>query len=348
MFLVLPACSNSNVLSTLSFFKTIINLIMYVVPTILIIVLGFKLFKIVTSSDPDLKSGMGELIGKIIICVSIYFVPLLVSLLTTILAENGIGVAKDYSYCLDSATSENIAFYKEKEEAAVLLEQEKAKAEKEKADEERKAVEETREKARQENEKRAEEKRRAAEAASEHEVIEGTAMRLGDVVWDPNDLTIKSNLTSTQLVGILNACGGRYTNFVPFAADFVTAENKHNINVFFLVALNGLESGWYTGTIAKSCNNLGSVCEHAGHPSNGCGKNSNCAFAYFNSVYESIDYTSGMLERNYLTPGGTYYEGKDLENVYTKHYCPGCMDAGKSILSIGNTLFSHVKDVLNP
>ena len=81
MFIVLPACSNSNVLSTLSYFKTIISLILYVVPSILIVVSGFKLFKIVTSSDPDLKKGMGEIIGKMIGFAAIFFIPMLVTLL---------------------------------------------------------------------------------------------------------------------------------------------------------------------------------------------------------------------------------------------------------------------------
>ena len=333
MFIVLPACSNSNVLSTLSYFKTIISLILYVVPSILIVVSGFKLFKIVTSSDPDLKKGMGEIIGKMIGFAAIFFIPMLVTLLTDVLAESGVGAAKDYSECLESATKENIAYYKEKEEAQALLEQEKLKAEKKKADEERKALEKTREKARKENEKRAEEAKKKKEEEK----------KKGSLHWNPNNVTEVSNVTSTQLVKTMNSRGGNETNFVPYATDFVNAENKYSINAFFLVGLNGLESGWFTGSIARGCNNIGSVCEHAGRPSNGCGCNSNCCFAYFSSVGDSIDYTCSMLKKNYLTPGGTYYEGLSLTQVYTIHYCPGCNDAGKIILDIANSYYESAK-----
>ena len=365
MYLVLPACSNSNVLSTLSFIKTVVNFMLYLIPSVLILVLGFKLFKIVTSSDPDLKKGMIDIIGKIAICVTIFFVPTLVALLTEILAESGVGVAKDYSYCLDSANKDNIAFYKEKEESKALLEQEKVKAEKKKTDEERKAISVTREKAREENEKREDEAKKKAEEEkrkrrqqqqqgnndpinSGNNQIEGTARKLGDVVWNPNDVTEISNITSTQLAQIMNIKGSGNKNFIPYAVDFVTAENKYHINAFFLVALNGFESGWFTGEIARGCNNIGSVCEHSGHPSNGCGCNYVCCFAYFNSVGDSIDYTSSMLKKNYLTSGGRYYEGLSVEKVYTIHYCPGCNNGAKQITNIANSYFDHVKDVLNP
>lgn len=362
MYLVLPACSNSNVLSTLSFFKTIIDFMLYLIPSILILVLGFKLFKIVTSSNPDLKKGMGEIIGKIAICITIFFVPTLVALLTEILAESGFGVARDYSYCLDSATNDNISFYKEKEEAKILLEQEKEKVEKKKANDERKSISITREKAREHNEKRNDEAKKKAEEErrrkqqqqgnndpiSGSNQIEGTARKIGDVVWNPSDVTQISNITSTQLAQIMNIKGGGNKAFIPYAVDFVTAENKYHINAFFLVALNGFESGWFNGKIARGCNNIGSVCEHSGHPSNGCGCNHVCCFAYFNSVGDSIDYTTSMLKRNYLTPSGRFYEGLSVERVYAIHYCPGCNSGANTITSIANSYFDHVKDVLNP
>lgn len=330
MYLVLPACSNSNVLSTISFLKTIISLIIYIVPSILIVMLGYKLFKIVASNDPNLKKGMSEIIGKMIITVAVFFIPLFVNLLTNVLANSGIGVAKDYSSCLDSATEDNIAYFKEKEEAQALLEEEKIKAERKKAEEEREAIAETREKARKENEKKAEEERKKK-----------------NIHWNPENVTEKSNVTAAQLVKIMNANGGNQTNFVPFATDFVNAENKYSINAFFLIGLNGMESGWFTGAIARGCNNIGSVCEHAGRPSNGCGCNSNCCFAYFNTVGDSIDYTCSMLKNNYLTPGGTYYEGVSLEKVYTIHYCPGCTDAGNLILKIANQYYEAAKNDVN-
>lgn len=178
------------------------------------------------------------------------------------------------------------------------------------------------------------------------QVIEGNAQSYKDVVWDPNDVTKISHLTSAQLASILNAYGGNATNFAPFATGFVTAENKYQINALFLVALNALESGWYTSAISRGCNNLGGVCQTSDHPSNGCGSNYNCAFGYYNSVAEYIDYQGNMLKNNYLTPGGSYYEGVSLSQVYSIHYCPGCYDAANQIQSIASGLFNKASSVM--
>ncbi len=177
------------------------------------------------------------------------------------------------------------------------------------------------------------------------EVIDGTAQRAGDVVWNPQDVTEKSNITSAQLVKVLNAHGGNAKNFIPYATGLVTAENKYSVNVFFLLGVEALESGWVTSAIAKSCNNLGGVCQSSAHPSNGCGSNSNCSFAYFSSVNEFVDYHASMLHKNYLTPGGSYYHGKSPSAVVT-NYCPGCSDWPSSVVSIANGLFKYVSKVI--
>ena len=176
--------------------------------------------------------------------------------------------------------------------------------------------------------------------------IEGTALTYKDVVWDSNNISRISNLTSAQLIKILNAYGGNARNLIPYAANYITAENKYNVNVFFLIALNALESGWGTSAIARNCNNLGGVCASANHPSKGCGSNSNCSFARFNSVGDFIDYNANMLHNNYLTPGGSYYEGTNLSQVYTKHYCPGCNAAASTINSIASGLFNKTRSVM--
>ncbi len=177
------------------------------------------------------------------------------------------------------------------------------------------------------------------------EVIDGTAQRAGDIVWDPNDVTIKSNITSAQLVKVLNAHGGNAKNFIPYATGLVTAENKYSVNVFFLLGVEALESGWVTSSIAKSCNNLGGVCQSNAHPSNGCGSNSNCSFAYFSSVNEFVDYHASMLHKNYLTPGGSYYHGTSPSAVVT-NYCPGCSSWPSSVVRIANDLFKYVSQVV--
>jgi beta-N-acetylglucosaminidase len=182
-------------------------------------------------------------------------------------------------------------------------------------------------------------------SSTDSTVIEGTAQSIGDVVWDSSDVTKISNLTSAQLIGVLNAYGGNAKNFVPYASGLITAEHKYSVNVFFLIGVEALESGWITSSISRNCNNLGGVCSTSSHPSNGCGSNSTCSFAYFNSVNSFIDYHASMLHTNYLTPGGSYYHGTTPSAVVTD-YCPGCSEWPGNVTSIANGLFSKVSSVV--
>ena len=186
---------------------------------------------------------------------------------------------------------------------------------------------------------------RETPTTSSGEEIEGKAQQIGDVVWDSSDVTKISNLTSAQLVGILKAQGGNAENFVPYATNLITAENKYSVNVFFLLGVEALESGWMTSSISRNCNNLGGVCASSEHPSNGCGRNSNCSFAHFDTVGDFIDHHAKMLHNNYLTPGGSYYHGTSPSAVVT-NYCPGCSDWPRTVTEIADSLFNKVESVL--
>ena len=354
--MILAACNNSNVLSTISFIKTIIDIMIYIVPSILLVFLGFKLFKIVTSSDPNLSKGVDEIVGKMIACVIVFFIPSLVGLLTSFLSSSGIGVAKDYSYCIDNATKENIAFYKEKEEAAELLEQEKAKVEKEKADKEKKAVDKTREKARKANEKRAEEIRKQVEKDKKEDqsknwdgkLVDGDAKTWKDVVWDPNDVTKISNLTSAQLKEVLRAKGGNAVNFIPLADAYITNEHTNQINALFFISLHAIESAWVTSPVSASCNNLGGWKDF-GNPSYVCSRapsnEGSTPYMYFPSKEDFILNVGSSMHRNYLTPGGSHYHGPSIEGIIQDYNC-GSESEIQSIKSIANDFFTYVKKVV--
>ena len=177
------------------------------------------------------------------------------------------------------------------------------------------------------------------------EDIDGTAKQIGDVVWDPTNLNRISNLTSSQLVGILNSHGGKAKNFIPYASRLITTEQKYSVNVFFLIGVEALESGWITSAISRNCNNLGGVRETKSRPSNGCGSNSGGGFAYFNSIDEFIDHHGSLLHNSYLIPSGKYYEGPTPQGVVV-HYCPGCTHWPSTVIKIGNSLFDDVSKVL--
>ena len=178
-----------------------------------------------------------------------------------------------------------------------------------------------------------------------YDAIDGTAQQIGDVVWDPNDVTKISNLTAQQLVAVLNAHGGKAKNFIPYASSLITVEHKYSVNVFFLLGIQALESGWYTSAISKNCNNLGGVRESKAHPSNGCGRNKGGGFAYFSSVAEFEDYHASLLHNKYLTPGASHYHGPTPSGV-VQDYCPGCTSWPSSVTSIANSLFKDVAKVL--
>ncbi len=144
------------------------------------------------------------------------------------------------------------------------------------------------------------------------------SLSIDNVVYDLNDLTKISNATAAQLTAVLNnpsRVGKNSRNFIPFVNDFLETEHKYSINVFFLLGLNATESGWYTSSISKNCNNLGGVRSSSAHPSKGCGKNAGGSFAYFNTIGDFLDYQGSLLKTKYLTPGGKYYHGKTIEGV---------------------------------
>lgn len=312
-------CSDPGLGFILLILKRAFIIIQVIVPIILLVSLAYLFTKMVM--DPDNKKLINNVRNAIIACVVVFLLPTLVNLTMNILGEN-----YTLSECWNNAyVSSNKTKYiskssdKNTKKTSVFT-------------------------------KPSDYHGTAPTTSSiggfSGQIIEGNAQSYKDVVWDPNDVTKISHLTSSQLISILNAYGGNAKNFVPFATGFITAENKYQINVFFLIGLNALESGWYTSSISRGCNNLGGVCQTSAHPSNGCGSNSNCAFGYYNSVAEYIDSQGSMLKTNYLTPGGSYYKGVALSQVYPIHYCPGCYDAAREIQTIANGLFNKVSSVM--
>ena len=314
---IINVCSDPALGSVLIITRNIINVICIIVPILLMLMMTINLIQI--ARDPEEKKKLAKLKNPVIAAVIIFFVPTIINTAMSLLEDNS-----SISACWNSAYKYDGVYHY----AEISYSNNKTKIYVD-PDEYEKGVQ-----------------IESSSSSNSSTSIEGTAQKIGDVVWDSSDLTKKSNLTSTQLVGILNAYGGSATNFIPYASGLITAENKNNVNVFFLVGLNALESGWGTSAISRSCHNLGGVCSSSAHPSNGCGSNSNCSFAYFNSVNDFIDYHANFLQTSYLSPSGAYYEGKDLQSVYTMHYCPECYTGASAIKSIADGLFSKVSSVL--
>lgn len=312
-------CSSNSISMIIYAIKGMLGIIQIAGPILLIIsaIIGFA--KLV--ANPEAKNGITKIVNSFLSAIILFFIPLIVDIVMEILGSNN-----TLSSCWMNAEKPNFS-------SSYISNQEK-------------------------------EKKPIISSASDYEPgvstdngtegssvyspgesIEGSAKQIGDVIWDSTDVTKISNLTSSQLVGILNAHGGNAKNFVPHAAGLITAEQKYHVNVFFLLGVEALESGWVTSNISRNCNNLGGVCESSAHPSNGCGSNSNCRFAYFPSVSQFVDYHAKMLQVNYLTPGGDFYHGKTPSAVVTD-YCPGCSSWPGSVIQIANELFREVPKVL--
>lgn len=366
MLYLIAACENSGSLSVISYIKVILQVIIIVVPSILLVMSAWNLFKIITNPNAESKEEVHKIIGRMLAIVTIYFIPLFVNLLASNLANAGIGVASTYSTCMEEANETTIAYYKAKEDADAALEEQSRKAEADKADKERKSIEEVREKARKENEKKAEEERKKQEEERRRRqqqnqqgnnnsssswngtLIDGNAQSWKDVVWDPNDVTKISNLTAAQLKAVLNAKGGNATNFIPLVEAYITNEHTNQINALFFLSLHAIESGWVTSSVSRACNNLGGWKDFS-NPSYVCARapanESSTPYKYFQSKGDFVMNVGSSMHTNYLTPGGSHYNGPSVSGIIHDYNC-GSQSEINSIISIANDLFNYVKQVV--
>lgn len=125
------------------------------------------------------------------------------------------------------------------------------------------------------------------------------------VSFNSHNITISSGSTIEHMRRALKGTG-----LYDDAQSFVDAETLYGVNAFFLAALAAQESSWGTSSRAISQNNL---TGHAVYDSNAKG-------SYFNSRYESVLNTAHLIKEEYLTPGGSSYNGLSVVDV-NKRYC---------------------------
>ena len=320
---IVTGCTDPGLSRLLQILKNILTLTQIIGPILLIIFMVITFTKLV--ANPDEKKYKKSLKNELFAILFLFAVPFLVNAFMA-MVDDAFSVSRCWNSISDYSGDATYKRITDREANAIYSK----RNEYEKGEERKYAIS----------------RGSSSSSSSSGEVIEGTAQSYKDVVWDSGNVTRISNLTSAQLIQVLKAYGGNANNLIPYASNYITAENKYKVNVFFLIGLNALESGWGTSAIAKSCNNLGGVCASSAHPSNGCGSNYNCSFARFNSIGDFVDYNASMLHDNYLTPEGSYFEGTSLSAVYTRHYCPGCNDAAREINKIANGLFNKTKTVM--
>lgn len=197
--------------------------------------------------------------------------------------------------------------YIEKVVRKQIEDEEKAKKEK--------AVKEAEEKAKLEEYKKKEKERLTKE----------NERRL-NVSFNYDNITEKSNITAEELyVGLLG------TNIEDCAWAIVECENIYGINAIVLSAIGVLESGNNSSDFAKYNNNL------TGH---GAFDNTNTAYT-FSSRYECFYETARLLAKEYVNPGGLYYNGLSIDNVNTKYSSNVNWD--KEVNQISNEILNRFK-----
>ena len=100
-----------------------------------------------------------------------------------------------------------------------------------------------------------------------------------------------SNVTAEEL------SAGLLYELKNFADCFIKAEGTYGVNAIFLASVAALESGWGRSQVAINNNNLFGYTSPSG------------GYRVFESVEECIDTVARHLKRNYLTEGGSFYNG---------------------------------------
>ena len=315
------SCSSPVLGNILSALRKMLGLIQIIGPLVLLVSLILTITKLM--ADPDNKKLTKKIINSVLAAVLLFFIPMFVNLVMNLLGEDYNISACWNSTNTSSGSSRYINTYDNRQKKSITINP----GDYEKGEKKQPAQSQSGSNGRRSS---------SGNAAS----VDIGAHQLGKIVWDSSNVSRISNLSTTQLIAILNTHGGKARNFIPYAQAIITAERKYSVNAFFLIGIEAMESGWITSEVSRNCNNLGGVKATASHPTNGCSS----SFGYFNSINEFIDYHAEMLHRSYLTPGGKFYEGTSPFDVQ-KHYCPGSSSWPVTVTKIGNSLFAHASSV---
>lgn len=108
MYILLDFCQKSNVLELINFILKALHLICVIAPIILIVLLMIDFIKGIMASEEEIRKIFGITIKRIIYCALIFFVPMIVNVIVSILGDLGV----NYMECIENATDEKIAYYK--------------------------------------------------------------------------------------------------------------------------------------------------------------------------------------------------------------------------------------------
>lgn len=109
------------------------------------------------------------------------------------------------------------------------------------------------------------------------------------------------------------------------------SSEKYNLNPVYILAHAILESGWGRSQIARDKNNLFGYKAYDSSPYQSAMK--------FEGYTDCINTVMGAVKKEYLTPGGKYYNGATLEGMNVR-YATDKKWAGK-IRNLMNRIYSE-------
>ena len=333
----IEGCSSSSMSLIIDAFKSILLIIQIVGPIALIIAITLDFIKL--TADPDNKEIKKKISNSIIATIFLFFIPFIINFTMSLL-----GNSFSITACWNSAKS-----YQPSSGGYYTIDDDKRT----KIIDDNQGDYDPGEDNTKDDSSGNGNKQTATPSSSSSPTssqtpdsnIDGTATSIGDIVYDPNDVTKISNITAAQLTAVLNsAFTKKAKNFIPYVNNLIAAEHKYNVNVFFLLGIQAYESGWVTSYLSTKCNNLGGV-KSSPRSSRKCTASNGKQYAYFNSVGDFIDYQGELLSTKYLKPGGSYYYGKSIKAVCTK-YDSGRENWTNTVTEISTKLFNTVKKVM--
>lgn len=116
LFNFLGVCTNSQVLKIVLFVNKLLDILFFIVPMGLIVMLSLDLFKnVIAGREDDMKKNLNIVIKRLIMAVALFLVPTITDLALSVVSDVGINTGISYSSCSKLATPQYIQFYEQQE-----------------------------------------------------------------------------------------------------------------------------------------------------------------------------------------------------------------------------------------